>query len=155
MKYKGYRKIFIIGMSIIFLCSGIVSCGAQIQENSTTTSVIEPTNNLSGGVYRYPFAKVGWNASTKLEIIDTVGIIGKLFHFAGFGFSTIGLDITFGLKLKIIEGTLILSPLRGPIVNLYPGDTFQFHVLLDDINNNNEDWVSASLFIVTVETSEV
>ncbi len=151
MKYKGFRKIFIIGMSIIFLCSGMV-CGAQIQEKSASSSVIEPTSTLSNGVHRYPFTKMGWNTtSTKLEIIDSVGIIGKLFHFGGISGSTF--EISFGMKLKIMEGTLTLSPLVGPIVNLHPGDTFQFHLLLDNINNNEEDWISYSLFMVTVETS--
>jgi len=152
MKYKGYRKIFIIGMSIIFLCSGIISCSAQIQEDNTSNPVMEPTSNLSSGVHRYLFTKMGWNTtSTKLEIIDSVGIIGKLFHFGGISGSTF--EISFGMKLKVMEGTLTLSPLVGPIVNLHPGDTFQFHLLLDNINNNEEDWISYSLFIVTVETS--
>jgi hypothetical protein len=95
---------------------------------------------------------MGWNTtSTKLEIIDSVGIIGKLFHFGGISGSTF--EISFGMKLKVMEGMLTLSPLVGPIVNLRPGDTFQFHLLLDNINNNEEDWISYSLFIVTVETS--
>ena len=154
MKFKGYRKIFIIGMSIIFLCSGLVSCGeAQIQEKSASSSVIEPTSTLSNGVHRYPFAKIGWSTSALLQILDSVGIIAKLLHLSGIGLGgIIGLDITFGVKLKVIEGTVTISPLIGPIVELKPGDTFQFHLLLNNMKNDKEGWISASVFMVTVET---
>ncbi len=153
MRYKGYRKIFIIGMSIIFLCSGIVSCGAQIKEKSASSSLIESTSTFSNGIHRYPFAKIGWSTSTLLQILDCVGIIAKLLHLSQIGLGgVIGLDITFGVKLQVMEGTVILSPLIGQIVELNPGDTLQFHLLLNNMNNDKDGWISASVFMVTIET---
>ena len=155
MKYKWYCKFFIVSLSILLFCSSLVSCQALVFEQNSSRTAVQTINPCSTEVHRYPYAKIGWNDSTNLDILRTVGIISNLFHCAGIGFGAgaISLDITFGLKLQIMEGKLTVSPPLGPIVNLNPGDTIQFHLLLNNQNNDKPDWITANVFWVVIETT--
>lgn len=134
MQDKLLRKGLAVSIIIFFFLIVFSSSGVCIPQNISETNQTETTLTK----IRYPIAILEWKTSeVEIEFIRA-GLIPRLFNVGSIGIGAI--TITFRLKYRLVNGTMMINPILRPNISLYPGDTFEWNLLVNHENMLGDEY---------------
>ncbi len=134
MQYKLLRKGLAVSIIIFFFLMVFSSSGVYIPPNISETNQTKTTLTK----IRYPIAILEWNASEiEIEFIRA-GLIPRLFNVGSISMGAF--IITYRLKYRLVNGTIMINPILKPNISLYPGDTFEWNLLVNHKNMLGDEY---------------
>ena len=145
MQNKFFKKGLAVSIIIFFFLMVFSSSGVCIPPNISEMNQTETTLTK----IRYPIAILEWNTSEgEIECIGA-GLIPR--HFNIGSISTGGFTITFRLKFRLVNGTMMINPIFRPNIFLYPGDTFEWILLVNHQSMLGDEYVKEIALGLVIE----